>query len=137
MNPDYKLYHPKWHRRRMPIFWWLQKPAYIRFIGRELTSLFVGYSAVLLLAQTWYLSRGEEAYLRFHGWLQSPPVVVFHAVVLLAVLFHTITWLGLAPQALVLRVADRRIPNAVVLVAHYGAWVLATSVVLWYLIGSR
>lgn len=134
-NPQYTLYHPKWHRARIPIFWWLRTLAYTKFITRELTSLFVGYSAVLLLVQIWMLTRGEETYERFVSWLQSPPMVIFHSLVLLAVLFHTITWFNLAPKALVMRLGGRRIPDAVVLMAHYAAWLVATGVVVWLLLG--
>ena len=38
LNPKYRLYHPKWYRSRIPIFWWLGKLSYTKFIGRELTS---------------------------------------------------------------------------------------------------
>ena len=73
MNESYKIYHPRWHRERMPIFWWLKKLAYVKFITRELTSLGVAYTAILLLIQIWILSRGEAAYERFLALLASPP----------------------------------------------------------------
>ena len=69
MNPDYKLYHPKWHRRRIPIFWWLKKLAFTKFIIRELTSLAVCYTAILMLVQIWVLSQGEAFYERWLAWL--------------------------------------------------------------------
>ena len=56
-NSSYRLYHPKWYRERYPIFWWLQKFAYGKFIVRELTSLAVGYAAVLLMKMTLAASR--------------------------------------------------------------------------------
>lgn len=132
-NPDYTLYHPKWYRRRVPIFWWLGHPAYTRFITRELTSLAVAYSALLLLLQVWTMSRGEAAYEQFQSWLASPAVLVFHGVILLALVFHTITWLALAPKALVLRIAGRRLPDVAVIAAHYAAWFVASALVVWLL----
>jgi len=136
VNPDYKLYHPKWHRMRMPIFWWLGKLSYTKFIVRELTSLAVGYAAVILLAQIWILSRGKDAYARFLEWLQSPFALIVHTLVLLILLFHTITWLNLAPKALVVRIGGRRLPDEAVLVAHYLAWLAASGLVVWYLVRS-
>lgn len=136
MNPQYSLYHPKWHRRRIPIFWWLGRGSYIRFITRELTSVFVAYAAVLLLAQLWALHRGQAAYEQFLGWLASPPVLVAHGVVLLALLFHTVTWLWLAPKALVVKVRGRRVPDALVVVVHYGAWVIASGFIAWLVLGG-
>lgn len=132
MNPDYKLYHPRWYRTRMPIFWWLGKLSYTKFIIRELTSLAVGYAAILLLVQIWALSRGVHD--RFAVWLQTPVVLFVHALVLLVLLFHSITWLNLAPSALVLRIGGRRIPDQAVLIAHYLGWIAASGLVYWYLV---
>ena len=118
----------------MPIFWWLGHRAYVKFIGRELTSLFIAYAALLLLVQTWALGRGEEVYRQFLTRLESPAVVTLHVIVLVAVLFHTFTWLNLAPSALVVRLAGRRIPAAAVLLGHYVAWLGASSLVAWILL---
>lgn len=131
MNPDYKLHHPKWHRRRMPIFWWLRKLRYVKFILRELTSLPVAYAVVLLLVQLEALSRGEAAHARFLELLRHPAVVTFHALVLAGLVFHTVTWLNLAPKALVLRLRGRRLPDRLVLAAHYAGWLAVSAVVVW------
>ncbi len=131
VNPNYKLYHPKLHRRRMPIFWWLERFSYTKFITRELTSLAVGYSAILLMIQVWALSRGEASYERFLSWLRWPPALVFHTLVLAALVFHAVTWLNLAPKAIVVRVGSRRLPERAVLIAHYLAWLAATALLFW------
>ncbi len=135
-NPKYERYHPKWYRKRYPIFWWLEKHAYRKFIARELTSVAVGYVAVMLILQVWVLARGEQAYERFVQFLRSPAVLVFHGVVLLFLLFHSVTWLNLAPKALVLRVGRKRVPDAGVLVGHYAAWLIATALLVWFLVAS-
>ncbi len=134
VNPSYKLYHPKWYRARMPIFWWLEKLSYTKFITRELTSLAVGYTAVVLILYVWTLSRGAEAYARFVRLLQSPPALILHTLIFVAVLFHTATWLGLAPKAMVLRVNHRQVPDRVVLAAHYLAWLAASALVIWFFV---
>ncbi len=130
-NPKYELHHPKWYRQRYPVFWWLEKFAYGKFITRELTSLAVGYAALLLMLQVWVLSKGEATYQRFLDVIESTPVQIFHGVVLVFLLFHSVTWFNLAPKALVLRLGRRRIPDAVVLGGHYAAWLLATALVIW------
>lgn len=132
MNPDYKLYHPKWYRTRMPIFWWLGKLSYTKFIFRELTSLAVGYTAVVLLAQIWAFSHGFHD--RFASWLRTPFALIVNSLVLLILIFHAVTWLNLAPRALVVRVGRRRVPDVAVLVAHYIGWIAATALVYWYLV---
>ena len=131
VNPKYRLYHPKWHRKRYPIFWWLERLSYAKFITRELTSLGVGYTAVLLMLQLGVLSRGQATYQRFLELLGSTPLMIFHGVVLASLLFHSITWFNLAPKALVLRLGGWRIPDAIVLAGHYAAWLLASVLVIW------
>jgi fumarate reductase subunit C len=136
MNPAYQPYHPKWYRERMRIFWWLGKPAYTKFIARELTSLAVAYTVVLLLVEILLLRRGEAAYARFLHWLALPPVLAFHVLVVAALLFHTFTWLGLAPKALVVKLGGRRLPDAAIVAGHYALWLVATVVVVWFLRGG-
>lgn len=133
-NPVHTPFHPRWYRRRMPIFWWLGHRAYTRFIARELTSVFVAYAAVLLLVQVWTLGRGPAAYARFLDWLATPVVVVVHSVVLAGLLFHTVTWLNLAPSAIVLHVKGRRLSDASIAAAHYAAWILVSGFVTWLLL---
>lgn len=135
LNPKYTPYHPRWDRGRVPIFWWLGKLSYTRFIARELTSLAVAYAAVVLLIQIWFLARGPEAYDQFLNWLRHGPVVALHSVVLLTLLFHSATWFHLAPKALVFRWAGRRLPGVVVLLTHYIAWLGASGLVVWLLLG--
>lgn len=130
-NPSYTTFHPKWYRPRTPIFWWLGHGGYTKFITRELTSLAVLYAAVLLLVEAAAVGRGEDAYRRFAAWLGSPGVVVFHAAVFLALLYHAVTWLNLAPKALVLRLGRRRIPDWAVAAGHYVLWAIATAGVVW------
>ncbi len=135
MNPDYRPYHPKWFRRRVPIFWWLRQAAYVKFISRELTCLLVAYVAILLLVFVAAVDRGEASYLALVGWLSQPMVVAFHVAVLLGTLFHTVTWLNLAPMALVVKVGGRRVPARAILLGHYFAWVACTIAVAWALVG--
>lgn len=135
MNREYEPYHPKWYRRRMPTFWWLQDFAYTRFMGRELTSLAVAYSAVVVLLQVWAVGRGGETYAALMDWLRYPPLLVFNVLVLLALLFHSITWLNLTPKALVLHFGGRRVPDAAVLLGHYALWFVVSALLVWALLG--
>ncbi len=134
MNPDYRPYHPKWYREKVPIFWWLSQPAYVKFIARELTSVLVVYVAVMLVALVVAVDLGEGAYLGFVEWLSRPAVVVLHVGVLLGALFHTITWLNLAPMAVVPKIGGRTVPAVAVLLGHYAAWVVCSVVVAWAMI---
>jgi fumarate reductase subunit C len=123
-------------RERMPIFWWLGKRAYVAFIVRELTSLAVGYTALLVLAELAALARGAEAHRRLVELLAHPLAVGVNSLVLVALLIHAVTWLNLAPKAMVVRLAGRRIPGGVVLAGHYLAWIAASAAVLGLLAGA-
>ena len=134
VSSRYTLYHPKWHRARMPIFWWLRQLAYTRFISRELTSLAVGYAALFLLVYARSLARGEAAHARLVDWMRHPAVLGLHAAALLVLVLHSVTWLNLAPKALVLRLARRRVPDGALLAAHYLAWLMVSGAVAWLLL---
>ena len=135
-NPRHTPFHPRWHRRRVPIFWWLGKAAYSKFILRELTSLAVAYTVVALLVIVGALGQGEASFERLLAWLRWPPLVVLHGLVLLGLLFHTVTWLNLAPRALVVRLGGRRLPDVVVVAAHYLALAAASALVIYWLVGG-
>ena len=53
--------------RPMSVWWWLENRAYLKFIIRELTSVFVGIFAVMSLWQVRALREGPEAYAAFVG----------------------------------------------------------------------
>ena len=125
----YTLYHPRWYRRRVSVWWWLQSRSYTGFVLRELTSVFVALFALVLLWQIRALAHGPEAYARFLGRLRSPLFVAFHAVALLFVLFHSFTWFNLAPKAMVVRLKGKRVPDLVVAGANYAAWVVLSAAV--------
>jgi fumarate reductase subunit C len=135
-RPKYLPYRPAPYQRRMPIFWWLGKGAYTKFIVRELTSLGVAYTALLLLALAWSLGRGAESYQALLNWLARPWVLALNILAFLALLFHTVTWLNLAPKALVLKVGGRRLSDRAVIAAHYLAWIAASALVVWGLGGA-
>ena len=75
----------------------------------------------------WAVGRGGAAHARFLAWLASPLALAWHVLVLAVLLFHTITWLNLAPSAITLRVAGRRVPDAAIVLGHYLLWLAASA----------
>lgn len=138
MTPEarYTPFHPRWHRRRVSVWWWLEKGSYTLFVLRELTSVFVALFAVLTLWQVRALAAGPEAYDSFLARLRTPAFLVLNAVGLVAVLFHAITWFNLAPKAMVLRMRGKRLPDWAVAGANYAAWVLLSGAVAAVLLGA-
>jgi fumarate reductase subunit C len=127
----YTPYHPRWYRRRMSVWWWLKNRAYLKFVLRELTSVFVAFFAMLLLWQIQALGQGPDAYARFTARLKSPLFLTLNVVAFLFVLFHTITWFNLTPTAMVVRVRGKRVPDTIVAGSNYVVWLLLSGIVAW------
>jgi len=133
-EPHYTLYHPRWYRRRVSVWWWLQNRSYTRFVLRELTSVFVAFFAVVYLWQLHALVQGPEAYGRFLARLRTPLFLAVNTVAFLFVLFHAITWLNLTPKAMVLRFRGKRVPDSVILGLNYAAWLVLSGAVAFVLL---
>jgi fumarate reductase subunit C len=127
----YSRYHPRWYRRRMSVWWWLKDRAYVKFVVRELTSVFVAFFALLYLWQLRALARGPDAYAQFLARLQTPFFLTVDIVALVFVLFHTITWFNLTPTAMVVRVRGKRVPGGIVAGSNYLVWVVVSGIVGW------
>jgi fumarate reductase subunit C len=132
--PRYTAYHPRWYRRRVSVWWWLESSAYTGFVVRELTSVFVALFALVLLWQLRALGRGPEAYARTAAQLSSVVSLAFHAVALLFVLFHSVTWFNLAPKAMVLRLGGKKVPDRLIQGMNYAAWLVLSAAVAFLLV---
>ena len=133
-EPHYTLYHPRWYRRRVSVWWWLQNRSYAAFVLRELTSVFVAFFAVVYLWQLRALAQGPEAYGQFLARLRTPLFLAVNTVAFFLVLFHSITWLNLTPKAMVLRIRGKRVPDWVILGLNYGAWLVLSAAVAFVLL---
>jgi fumarate reductase subunit C len=129
-------YHPRWYRRRVSTYWWLQKASHLKFILRELSSLAVAYFVALVLLHLGGLTRGPEAYAEFQNFLRRPFLIALNTLALFFVIFHTITWLNLAPRAMVLRLGGKRIPDTLIAASNYIAWFALSAVVAWVVLGG-
>jgi fumarate reductase subunit C len=133
-GPHYTLYHPRWYRRRMSVWWWLQNRSYAGFVLRELTSVFVAFFALVYLWQLRALVRGPAAYDKFLARLETPPFLVLDIVAFIFVLVHAVTWLNLTPKAMVVRLAGKRVPDWVILGMNYAAWIVLSGAVAFVLL---
>lgn len=120
--------------RPEPLWWWLQSKAYMLFVLREFTSVFIAAYLVLLLRLVQHVAAGPAAYQTYLRWLASPWVLAFQGVALLAAVYHSVTWLRLTPMTVVVRVRGRRIPAVAIVTANVVAWA-ALSIILVWLVG--
>lgn len=123
----YTLFHPRWYRRRVSVWWWLKKGSYAVFVLRELTSVAVAFSALLTLLLLRALAQGPEAYGGFLSWMGRPIPLMTSLIALAFVLFHSLTWFHLAPKAIVARFRGRRVPDGLIVGLNYLAWALLSG----------
>ncbi len=128
-------YHPRWYRARVSTYWWLKRQSYLKFILRELSSVFVAWFVIMLMLQIRALTQGPEAYQKFQEWLQTPVLIALNGITFFFVLFHAITWFNLTPKAMVVRLRGRRVPDLVIIGSNYLAWFIASAGVAWLLLG--
>ncbi len=119
------------YRKPVSTWWWLRKRSYFLFVMRELSSLFVAWLVLYLLLFVRAVFQGEDEYLAFldraaSGWLLVLNLVAFGFVVL-----HTVTWFGVTPQAMDLRLRGQKVPKSVILGAQYVALAVVSGFVFW------
>jgi fumarate reductase subunit C len=122
------------YQRPIPLFWWLERPSYLLFVLRELSSVFVAWFVVYLLLLISAVSSGPTEYERFldrsgHWW-----VVVINLIAFGFVLLHAVTWFGLAPKAIVVQMRGRRVPPRLIAGAHYLLWLVLSAITAWVIL---
>ncbi|HEX5089487.1 MAG TPA: fumarate reductase subunit C [Nocardioides sp.] len=118
-------------RRPISTWWWLRKRTYFVFVMRELSSLFVGWFVVFLLLLVRAVGRGDAAYHDFLDWADSPVVIAVNVVGFAFILLHTVTWFGVTPQAMALRVRGKPVPAPVVIAGQYVGLAVVTAFIWW------
>ena len=122
------------YRERVSTYWWLDRWPYLRFILRELSSVFVAWFVVITLLQVKALRNGPTAYKEFQEWLRSPILVAANVVSLLFVIFHAATWFNLTPKAMPLRVGGKRVHSLLIVGPSYLVWLVLSAAVAWILL---
>jgi fumarate reductase subunit C len=127
-------YLPKTFRARVSTYWWLGRWSYLKFILRELSSVFIAWFVILTLLQISALKRGPADYVEFQEWLRSPILVALNALSLFFVIFHAVTWFNLAPKAMAIRVGGSRVPDLLIAAPNYVAWLAISASIAWLLL---
>jgi fumarate reductase subunit C len=120
-----RLYRPK-----MPATWWLRKKSYFLFMLRELSSVFIALFLVVYLVQIYQLTKGPDAYIAFTQKLSSPGWILFHVVVLLFAVYHSVTWFQSSAVVLPVRMGERLVSRQTVTALHIVAWAVISLAVL-------
>jgi len=134
--PAYTEFHPRWYRPKMSTYWWLGRWPFVKFILRELSSIFVAAFVVITMLQIRALGRGPEAYQAFQQLMANPLMVLLNVIILFFVVFHTITWFNLTPRAMVVRIRGKRLPDAMIAAPNYVGWIIVSAVIAWIILGG-
>ena len=117
--------------REVPrVTWWLKQPRYIRYMMREISAALIGTYILIVIVGLVRLSQGQAAYEAFLGAVWSQLGVTFSIIALLFALYHSYTWFQVTPMAMPLRLAGKRVPGAVIVVAHWLGFAVASTVLL-------
>lgn len=132
--PIYTEFHPRWYRPRVSVYWWLGQWRYLKFILREVSSVFVAAFVLITLLQLRALRQGPDAYTRFEHWLESPAAIALNLISFLFIVFHTITWFNLTPRAMAVRVRGKRVSEFLIAAPNYALWLVLSAAVAWQIL---
>ncbi len=114
--------------------WYLTRRRDRVHMAQELSSIFIGGYALLLLWGVKALAAGPEAYQTFLASLGSPLSLGLHWLVLAVTLFHTVSWFGVTPKAMPVQIGEAFLPGGIIVGGHYAVWI-ALSLFILYVAG--
>ncbi len=114
-----------------PATWFLRHPRYMRYMAREVTSLFIGAYCMLLVVAMQRLSAGPAAWQGFLDALRSVDSIVFHLLAMAAAFYHAGTWFNATQKAIPLQIGEEFVEGSYISGAHYVVWVVLSLVVLF------
>jgi fumarate reductase subunit C len=112
--------------------WYMRNGRYKRYMLREVTCLLVGFYCFLTIGALAALAAGPEAWNSFLESQQNPLMVGVHAFSLIYYLIYmTFDWFKLAPKAMPVQLGEKKLPDRVIVIGHYAAWVVVSLFVFW------
>lgn len=116
--------------------WYLQTPfkhpRYLRYLSREITCVFIGAFALLLMCAVERLSRGQAAYESFLAAITGPWSALGLAVILSFAVHNTTSWFNVTPKAMPVQLGEDFLPGKIIVGAHYALWALVSLGILFF-----
>lgn len=112
--------------------WYFRHPRYLRYMSREITCVFIGAFALLLLCALGRLADGQAAYESFLAALQGPWAVFGLLVVLIFALHNATSWFNVTPKALPVQIGEEFLPGKFIVAAHYAVWIVVSLAILFF-----
>ena len=112
--------------------WYLARRSYTVHMLQELTSIFVGMFALILLWGISAVAGGPDAYQAFLDSLRSPVMVVILWVTTVVMFYHAIAWFSVTPKAMPVQRGEEFVPASIIAGAHYVIWIVLSLFVLLF-----
>ncbi len=115
--------------------WFLDRPGYVCFMIREMTSFAIAAYLVVFLLTLSKLGGGEAAFQEWTAALSSPGWIIAHVLVLAASVWHAVTWFNAVPQAMPIHLGEDRLPGPMAaVIMGYGPWLTVSAAVAWWVL---
>jgi len=115
-----------------PTSWFFRHPRYMRYMAREITSIFIGAYCILLVVGLARLAGGRDSYEAFLLALHSPISIVFNLLALIAAVYHATTWFTATQKAMPVQIGENFLPGSWISGAHFVGWAVVSLVVLYF-----
>jgi fumarate reductase subunit C len=117
--------------------WYFKSPRYLRsiylrYMSREVTCIFIGAFALLMLCALERLSQGQAAYESFLAAITGPWSVMALLVVLVFSVHNATSWFNVTPKAMPVQIGEDFVAGKYIVAAHYLAWLVVSLVVLYF-----
>jgi fumarate reductase subunit C len=112
--------------------WYLKHPRYMRYMSREVTCIFIGAFALLMLCTLERLSKGPEAFESFLAALKGPWGFLGLAIVFLFAVHNATSWFNVTPKAMPVQIGEEFLAGKYIVGAHYAVWAVASLAVLFF-----
>lgn len=112
--------------------WYLKHPRYIRYMSREVTCIFIGAFALLLLCTVERLSQGQAAYESFLAAITGPLSALALVVILAFAVHNATSWFNVTPKAMPVQIGEEFLAGKYIVGAHYAVWAAVSLVVLFF-----
>ena len=112
--------------------WYFKHPRYLRYMSREVTCIFIGAFALLLLCAVERLSKGQAAYEAFLAALAGPWSALGLLIVLVFAVHNATSWFNVTPKALPVQMGEEFLAGKYIVGAHYAVWTMVSLVVLFF-----
>lgn len=111
--------------------WYLAKSHDRLHMAQEVTSIFIAIYALILLWGLKSLAAGPEAWQGFLDTLGSPLSMLFHWVMFLVAMFHSISWFNVTHKAMPIQMGEEFLPGGIIVGGHYVVWILFSIIVIF------